>query len=206
MLELLQTNPTAFAIAAAVLLMSLVLHELAHAIAADWSGDDTARNAGRISLDPLRHLDTFGTIMLLLIGFGWAKPVPIRIDKFRNFRAGLFLVSIAGVVANLLLALLALVGLRLLGDSPNPPDALVLGLALSVRINVLLAVFNLLPIPPLDGAKVVAALAPAPVQRLLFGLERYGFVLVIAVLVLFRGPVFTLVDRATGLLARLVLG
>lgn len=204
MLELLQRDPTAFAIAAAVLLMGLVLHELGHAVAAEWAGDDTAREAGRITLDPLKHLDLFGTAMLLLIGFGWAKPVPIRPDRFRDFRSGLLLVSIAGVAANLLLALLALFALRLLGS--EAPDALVIGLALSVEINVLLAVFNLLPIPPLDGAKVVAALAPAPVQRWLFALERFGFVLVIAVLLLFRGPVFALVDGVTGVLARLVLG
>ncbi len=206
MLQLLRSDPGAFAIAVVVLLYSLVLHELAHAVAADRAGDDTARNLGRITLDPLKHLELMGTAMLLFIGFGWAKPVPIRIDKFRHFRRGLFTVSIAGVVVNFGLAVLALIGLRLLlaqGADVNSP--LVRGLVFAARINVLLAVFNLLPIPPLDGSKVLSALSPAPIQRALFSLERYGFLLVIGLLVLFRGPIFGLVNTITSWLANVIL-
>lgn len=211
MLALLQTSPTAFVIAAVVLLYSLVLHELAHALVAWWAGDPTARNLGRISLDPLRHLDPLGSVLLLTVGFGWAKPVPVRPDRFRHERFGSLAVALAGVVANLALATAALVLLRLggLGAAPGVialPEPLLLGLQVTVRINVLLAVFNLLPVPPLDGSRVVAALLPKPLARGYLALERFGFLVVIVGLVLFPGPLYAWIDAATGWLARLILG
>lgn len=216
MLGLLRADPAAFAIAALVLVLSLAAHEWAHAFAADRAGDRTARSLGRLSLDPLRHLSPVGTLMLVLVGFGWAKPVPVQPANFRRPRAGMLAVSLAGVTANLALALLAVaalgaLGLRQapdggLGLEPGSPlagqagRALALGLLQAAQINVLLAVFNLLPVPPLDGAKALAAVAPAPLADLLAGAERYGFLLVIGLLLLFDEQVFALVGAATRLL------
>lgn len=216
MLGLLRADPAAFAIAALVLVLSLAAHEWAHAFAADRAGDRTARSLGRLSLDPLRHLSPVGTLMLVLVGFGWARPVPVQPANFRRPRAGMLAVSLAGVTANLALALLAVaalgaLGLRQapdggLGLGPGSPlvgpagRALALGLLQAAQINVLLAVFNLLPVPPLDGAKALAAVAPAPLADLLAGAERYGFLLVIGLLLLFDEQVFALVGAATRLL------
>ena len=115
LLGLLQSAPLVFAIIAVILVFSLALHELGHAWVADRVGDKTARNLGRVTLNPVKHLDPIGTLLILTVGFGWAKPVPIRPDNFRNYRVGMFLVSIAGVVVNVLIALACLFALRALG-------------------------------------------------------------------------------------------
>lgn len=106
MIALLQRDPLAFLLTFAILVFSLVLHELGHAYAAYLFGDATAKRQGRLTLNPLRHLDPLGTVLLLLVGFGWAKPVPIYPPAFRHYRLGLFVVSIAGIVINLVLAVL----------------------------------------------------------------------------------------------------
>ena len=106
MIALLQEDPLAFLLAFSALVMSLVLHEVGHAYAAHLFGDDTAKRQGRLSLNPLRHLDPLGTLLLLLVGFGWARPVPIYPPAFRAYRLGLFAVSVAGILVNLALAVL----------------------------------------------------------------------------------------------------
>lgn len=213
LLALLQRSPVTFAIVAGVLVCSLALHELGHAWTADKMGDKTARNLGRVTLNPLKHLDPLGTVLLLVVGFGWAKPVPIQPGNFRNYRLGMFVVSVAGIVVNLLLALAALAVLAGLGVTlSNLPqvlgggDPLRYGLFVAAQINVVLAVFNLLPVPPLDGSKVLQAFLPSGMQRALWGLERYGFLLVIILLVGFREQVFGLINGVTLALLRLVLG
>ena len=218
LLSLLQSAPLVFAIIAVILLYSLALHELGHAWVADRVGDKTARNLGRVTLNPLKHLDPLGTLLILVVGFGWAKPVPIQPSNFRNYRVGMFLVSIAGVVINVLIALLCLFALRLLGINLSNvqqifPQAggtlsnpLAYGLFFAAQINILLAVFNLLPIPPLDGSKVIQAFAPASWQRAMWQLERYGFFIVIALVVFFDEQVFGFINAVTVWLMRLVLG
>lgn len=217
LLGLLQASPLAFAVLVVVLLYSLALHELGHAWVADQMGDKTARHLGRVTLNPLKHLDPIGTLLLLIVGFGWARPVPIRPDRFRNYRLGMFLVSIAGVAVNLLIAFLSLVALAGAGVTlsnlaqifPQPDGSLsaplLYGLFLAARINVILVVFNLLPIPPLDGSKVLQAFAPASWQRTLWQVERYGFFVVILVVFVFDEAVFRLIDGVTFFLMRLVL-
>jgi Zn-dependent protease len=224
LLGLLQENPVAFALIAVVLLYSLVLHELAHAWVADRVGDPTARNLGRITLNPLRHLDPLGTILLLIAGFGWAKPVPIRPQNFAHYRSGLFFVSIAGVVVNFMIALAALFTLAALGLRMSPDGELAVlpgsqaaalaqgagayvltGLIITARINLILMIFNLFPIPPLDGFKVVQAFIPARLQEALWGLERFGFFIVIGILLLFREQVFAVINAIMAVLMRLVL-
>ncbi len=212
LLALLQRSPVTFAIVALVLIFSLALHELAHAWTADRMGDKTARNLGRVTLNPLKHLDPVGTVLLLVVGFGWAKPVPIRPGNFRSYRLGMFVVSVAGVVINLLIAVAALLLLVALGTNMGnlgqvlaSGDSLRYGLFVAAQINVVLAVFNLLPVPPLDGSKVLQAFLPSGMQRAMWQLERYGFFLVILILVLFRDQVFGLISWVTVGLLRLVL-
>jgi len=217
LLALLQEAPLTFAIVAFVLLYSLALHELGHAWVADRVGDKTARNLGRITLNPLKHLDPLGTLLLLVAGFGWAKPVPIRPGNFRNYRVGVFLVSVAGVVINFLIAIAALFALVALGTTlgnirdifPQPGgtigDPLRYGLFVAAQINIVLAVFNLIPVPPLDGSKVVQAFLPRSMQRAMWQLERYGFFLVIIILLLFREQVFGLISWVTLGLMQLIL-
>ncbi len=205
LIDLLRTDPVAFVLIAAVLTLSLVLHELGHALAALWAGDDTARRAGRVTLNPLAHLDPMGTLLLLFAGLGWAKPVPIYPPNFRRYRTGLFVVSIAGIVINLTLAL----GFALLLRSVFQTDPEAVARALLYRevtgwaglvaltsfyaglINLILALFNLLPIPPLDGSKILQSLLPLRWHALLWRLERYSlvsFVLILADLQL-NGPI-----------------
>lgn len=156
MLQLLRLHPLAFLIVAIILLTSLTIHEFAHAWMADRLGDPTARSQGRLSLNPLVHLDWLGTAMLLLIGFGWGKPVPVDAYNFRSPRRDMVLVAAAGPLSNLLLALLlAFVAGHLLHGG-----WLAAALALAVQTNILLAIFNLLPIGPLDGSRVLGGLLP----------------------------------------------
>lgn len=217
LLSLLQSAPLTFAIVAVVLLYSLALHELGHAWVADRMGDKTARNLGRVTLNPIKHLDPIGTLLLLAVGFGWAKPVPIQPGNFRNYRVGMFWVSIAGILVNLAIAILALVILAVLGTNlsnlqsifPNAGgggDPLRYGLFVAAQINIVLAVFNLLPIPPLDGSKILQAFLPDSVQRAVWQLERYGFLLVILVITVFRDQVFGLINWVTLGLMQFILG
>ena len=224
LLDLLRTSPGVFFVIAAVLVFSLAFHELGHAWMADRFGDKTARHLGRITLNPLKHLDPIGTLLLLVAGFGWAKPVPIRPGNFTNYRWGMFAVALAGVAVNFLFAVLALLALAALGVRVTDTgsfavlpgsqaetlaagtfDGLLSGLLIAARINMILVVFNLLPIPPLDGSKVVQAFAPASWQRALWGLERYGFLIVIGILLLFNRQVYALIDSVTALLMQLLL-
>ncbi len=217
LIRLLQTSPLTFAIVAVVLLFSLALHELGHALVADWMGDKTARNLGRVTLNPIKHLDPIGTLLLLTVGFGWAKPVPIQPGNFRSYRVGMFWVSIAGILVNLSIAVLALVILAALGTTlgnlrdifpgaGGGGDPLRYGLFVAAQINVVLAVFNLLPVPPLDGSKILSVFLPAGMQRAMWQLERYGFLLVILVITVFREQVFGFINQVTGVLMGLILG
>lgn len=163
-----------------VLLISLLVHELAHGIVAFICGDDTAKRYGRLSLNPFHHLDFWGTLIpILLILFdssfviGWAKPVPINYSRLRNGRIGEFFVAIAGVVANLILALIsAFLYVKFFPDTEI--------LRYMVTLNVLLAIFNILPVPPLDGSRVVACFVGNDLRREIFNLDRYGFWILLA--------------------------
>ena len=170
------------------LVIALSLHEYAHARAAASFGDDTPRLAGRLSLNPLRHLDPLGSLMLVVAGFGWAKPVPINPDVIRQrSRAGVMLVSLAGPFTNLLLALLAGLAYRLLpaGAALGGLGFLSQFLVSFVVLNVMLCVFNLLPVAPLDGEKVLEYLLPEQGQRVLAAARPYGmFILLGLVFVL----------------------
>lgn len=168
--QLLRENPVLFLILAPALLLSLTLHEFAHARIALAFGDPTALRAGRVTLNPLRHLDPLGTIMLLLAGFGWAKPVPVNPFNLRPRRLGEIMVSLAGPMSNLCLAILAGCLLRILIVSPlmktlGERGILVIdALLMILAINVCLCTFNLLPLFPLDGHHILREMLPPQKQ------------------------------------------
>ena len=182
LLNLLLKDPLAFIIIAIPLLYAVIFHELAHGWVAYRMGDPTARAMGRLTINPLKHLDPIGTLMLFLVGFGWAKPVPVNLNLLRGRRKGMILVSSAGVITNMLLAFCALFLLRLL--SPSLPDTGNKLLYYFARINIILAAFNLIPLPPLDGSKILMGFAPPSVQKFLASLERYGLLIIVALLYL----------------------
>lgn len=182
LISLLFKNPGAFILLVIPLLYSIVLHELAHGWVANKMGDSTARWLGRLSLNPLRHLDPIGTLMLFIFGFGWAKPVPVNFNNLHDFRKGLIFVSAAGIVANTLLAFVSLLLLHLI--NPAPFGAIYMFLIYMAQINIMLAAFNLIPIPPLDGSKILMGFSSSQFQYSLARLEPYGFFIIIGLLYL----------------------
>jgi Zn-dependent protease len=173
LISLLFSNPALFVILAVILLYSIIFHEVAHGWMAHRFGDDTALRYGRLTLRPTSHIDPIGTLMLFLVGFGWAKPVPVDYSSFSNRRFGLFSVALAGCAANILIATIAQFLLQFNFFKTN----LVLSIALPivVKINVILGGFNLIPIPPLDGSKILMSFLPIRAQEKLTRLEPYGF-------------------------------
>lgn len=149
------SNPLFGLIFVVVIVASLSLHEFAHAYVGHLQGDDTAKHAGRLTLDPRKHLDLMGTLAFLFIGFGWAKPVPFNPYNLRNQKWGPSLVAAAGPIANLILVALSAITLHLVSafSSFGGDNALLVFLTTMIQINLLLFVFNLIPIPPLDGSK-----------------------------------------------------
>jgi Zn-dependent protease len=173
-----------------IILVSLSFHEAAHAWTANRLGDPTARSLGRLTLNPLAHIDWFGTVLfpllmyfLGLIPFGWAKPVPVDARNLRHPRRDFAVVALAGPVSNLILAAGAAVLLSLLPTS-QAGELVWWILYVTLTINVLLAVFNMLPIPPLDGGNVLAGVVPESVARLIDAMRPYGFLILIALLYL----------------------
>ena len=182
LLNLLLKNPLGFVIVAIPLLYAVIFHELAHGWVAYRMGDPTAKLMGRLSLNPLKHLDPLGTLMLFLVGFGWARPVPVNFNQLRDKRLGMILVSAAGIITNILLAFCALFLYRLLALKSSTISAQLL--YYFARINIILAAFNLIPLPPLDGSKILMGFASSSVRNFLFRIERYGFIIIIALLYL----------------------
>jgi Zn-dependent protease len=182
LLSLLLNDPVTFILLSIPLLYSIIFHELAHGWVAYKMGDPTAKLLGRLSLNPLKHLEPVGTLMLFVFGFGWAKPVPVNFSNLREGRKGFIFVSAAGIVANTLLAFTAFLLNRLL--SPSPSGILAPLLFYMAQVNIMLAAFNLIPIPPLDGSKILMGVTSGAFQRFLISLERYGFFIIIGLLYL----------------------
>ncbi len=167
------------------IVLGLTFHEYAHGLAAHWLGDDTARLQGRLTINPAAHVDPVGLILLFLAGFGWAKPVPVNPLSFKgDMRRGMLLVSLAGPAMNILIAVAAVVVYRALAGLQLPYFTMIM--VYIIQINVVLAIFNLLPIPPLDGSKILAGLLPGR-QEWLYHLEAYG--MIILILLVFSGAI-----------------
>lgn len=178
------------------LLIAITFHEYAHARAADFMGDPTPRYSGRLTLNPIDHLDPVGLLMLLFFRFGWAKPVPINPRHFRDVKKGMILVSLAGPLANVVLAFITLLLLKM-PFFPNNYFAFQLGQTILIY-NLVLAVFNIIPIPPLDGSKLLMAVLPGRQAYAFAQLEQYGNLLLVALLV--TGIISNIMDPlATGL-------
>ena len=178
--------------AAVVLILSLSFHEAAHAWTADRLGDPTARMLGRLTLNPLAHIDWIGTVLFPLLAMysglpiiGWAKPVPVNMRNLRHPRRDFAIVALAGPVSNLIIAVTVAAFLMLL---PGEPPVLLNRmtpatiLTLAVVVNVLLAVFNMIPVPPLDGGNVLAGLVPEEFARVIDQLRPYGFLVLYALM------------------------
>ena len=183
LIGLLFREPLAFVLLVVPLLYSVIAHEVAHGWVAHLFGDDTARYSGRLSPNPLVHLDPMGTLMLFIVGFGWAKPVPVNYHNLKNVRLGLITVSLAGCAANILIATTAIFLLQFQHIAMNPFAAPVL--IVLARVNIILGAFNLIPIPPLDGSKILMGFLPSQAQLHFARLEPYG--LFILVFFLFTG-------------------
>lgn len=193
-----------------VILLSMVLHELAHGVVAYWLGDNTAKDDGRLTLNPLKHLDPVMSFLIPIVMFftggpifGGAKPVPVDSSKLKHGPWGMALVAIAGPLTNFILALLAFLigswtGLLQMTNGGLYYSAGVGGLIVMeiVLVNLGFGVFNLLPIPPLDGSRVVYAIAPDPVRNVMDGMERYGIIIVMALVMIFPGVLSTIMGGA----------
>ena len=185
-------------------LMAITCHEVSHGFIADRFGDKTARMMGRLTLNPFKHLDILGTLMLLVIKIGWAKPVPVNFNNLRHPKRDMIWVAAAGPVTNFLLAILSAGLLRgivaLAAPLPDSAwqqmfiDPVVLMLAFSIYINLLLAVFNLIPLPPLDGGRVAVGLLPYRQAAILSRIEPFGMILII-LLVFFVDPFFAAISE-----------
>lgn len=192
------------------ILIGLTFHEFAHGWVADSLGDSTPAQQGRLTINPLPHIDWLGFIMLLFFKFGWAKPVQVDPRNFRNIsmKTGMMLVSLAGPAMNLFLAFISMLGIKALIPWQSTAWAAIIAplLVPLVYINLILAAFNLLPLPPLDGSKILAGLLPDSGARLLYSMEPYGPLILLLLIATnlagkFIGPI---VSGLYGILSTLV--
>ena len=192
-----------------VLIFSIILHELAHGLVAHWNGDDTAKRYGRLTLNPIKHIDPLGMLLpigLILMGssfiIGWAKPVPINYRNLRNGEFSVFQVSIAGVVINFMLAFLGATIIKFFPELYMGNNIVHDAIGYLIRINLVLGIFNLLPIPPLDGSKILWSLGTDGIKDIVEGLDRYGFFIIIAMSYL--GILWKIIDPVFGFLIKLL--
>ena len=179
-----------------VLIMSIVIHEVSHGFMAEYFGDKTARFAGRLTLNPLKHLDIFGSIILPVVlylstkatghpfVFGWAKPVPYNPENLSNKRWGTFWVALAGVLANFSIAIIFGLIIRFTYGMALPANFYVIT-SIIVLINLALGIFNLVPIPPLDGSKILFSLLPERASHFIYNYERYSLIILLIFIVYF---------------------
>jgi len=203
-------NPEFLALSIVILLFSVIIHEVMHGVMALKFGDTTAQRMGRLTLNPIPHIDPIGTLLLpallILTGspilFGWAKPVPVNPLNFSNLRRGELMVSAAGILANFGLAALAVIIYHILNGLPQTFPAIVGSLLqFTIMINLILGIFNLLPIPPLDGSKILLSQLPYNLAKQFQKIEPYGFLILLILLFSgLLGMIFTIVRTLTRIL------
>jgi len=193
-------------------LMAITCHEVSHGFVAYRFGDGTAKAQGRLTLNPFNHLDIIGTLMIFIIGIGWAKPVPVNFGNLRNPKRDMIWVAAAGPVTNFCIALVSALALRVIismfgnnADLKYFIEPTVLMLAFSVYVNLLLAIFNLIPVPPLDGGRVLVGLLPYRQAVFWSKIEPYGMMIIIA-LVFFTNLFGYIISPALGFGIRLLAG
>ncbi|MDO8610506.1 MAG: site-2 protease family protein [bacterium] len=188
MINTLFSNPLLFIVYFAALLIAIAIHEFSHAFVADRLGDPTPGLQGRLTLNPLAHVDNFGMIFLLFFGFGWGKPVQFDPYNLKNPRKDAALISIAGPISNILIAIVLAISLKVFTLFTIPFFSIIGPiLYIIIRLNVMLAVFNLLPINPLDGFKIVGGMLSEEKSREWYQLERYGMFFLLALIFPFGG-------------------
>ncbi|WP_271001544.1 site-2 protease family protein [Listeria seeligeri] len=191
------------------LLIAFTIHEWSHALVALAFGDDTAKNQGRLSLNPLVHIDLFGLLLILIAGFGWAKPTPVNRFKLKKRRLGSVLVSLAGPISNLLLAIIG-VGIYsiLLNTSYEYGSVIPTFLMVFVNLNIVLFVFNLIPLPPLDGYQVLIEFLPLSARAKLEPVERYAMLvfLIIALTPISQFTIQPIFNTVIPFIYRMILG
>lgn len=209
MINLLFQSPIQFFIVAILLVIAISIHEFSHALAADKLGDPTPRLAGRLTLNPKSHLDPIGILLLFFVGFGWGKPVPFDPFNLRDSKKDSAIISVAGPLSNLLMAISGSILLRLTSFLPLFSLNIFLFdiVSLFIYFNVLLAVFNLVPIHPLDGFKVVGGLLPKKYYGDWMSLERYGMIFLLLMIFPFFGgsPITTLISPIVNFLLSFLL-
>jgi Zn-dependent protease len=193
----------------AILIMSVVIHEVSHGFMAERFGDKTARYAGRLTLNPLKHLDIFGSIILPILlyttsgfVFGWAKPVPYNPNNLSNKRWGTLAVAGAGILANFFIALVFGLIIRF-SMGMGLPDAFYTITQTIVLVNLVLGIFNLVPIPPLDGSKILFSILPSSLSYILDSLERLSFILVVIFIIYFSDILYPILGFSYHLLTGL---
>jgi len=201
LLSLLTKDPVTFVILAVLLLYSVILHEVSHGWVAHLFGDDTAKDRGRLTLAPGPHLSLYGTLALFLVGFGWAKPVPVDYAKISRSRLGFFSVSLAGCATNILIATVTIFLLQF--ESIRAIPLLAKALPILALINLMLGSLNLIPIPPLDGSKILMSFLPKETQLKFAKIEPYGFLILILMLFtgLLRPIIFFMQNLILGLIS-----
>lgn len=184
LVSLLTANPIAFFVVAGTLVLCITIHEWAHAIAADKLGDPTPRHQGRVTLNPLAHLDPIGTLAILLIGFGWGRPVPYDPYNLESPKRDAALIALAGPASNIILALMLAVITPLLAAQFSSAAIAITGVSSLIQLyNIMLALFNLIPVYPLDGSKIIVALLPeSTAYEYESFMNRYGMLVLFALI------------------------
>lgn len=200
-----------------ILLISMMAHEVAHGYVAYRLGDPTAKAHGRLTLNPIKHLDPLGTgmfVLTYLLGgfvFGWAKPVPVNAYYFKNRQQGMLVVGLAGPAANFVMAVGLAVVVNLLYPAGslwsllNEGSTVPTVLYIAFQVNVVLGIFNLVPVPPLDGSRVLGGFLPREAYARWVELDRYGMVFILMLLFIFQRPFFTVLEGAFGVVSRILL-